>query len=132
MRISKLLLPLDAQPAKVRPASLFALREPLDQFEVDLGAVLLRDHAESLPRLGSRWAKLLDNLPDVSHLLDASGCLSGKTYGIKIDANLPIIVSRRSRPLTSLEEILLYAISIDLRLLESLIDPEHDQELECE
>ena len=87
LRISKLLLPLDAQPAKVRPASLFALREPLDQFEVDLGAVLLRDHAESLPRLGSRWAKLLDNLPDVSHLLDASGCLSGKTYGIKIDAN---------------------------------------------
>ena len=68
----------------------------------------------------------------MSHLLDASGCLSGKTYGIKIDANLPIIVSRRSRPLTSLEEILLYAISIDLLLLESLIDPEHDQELECE
>jgi hypothetical protein len=60
----------------------------------------------------------------VSHLLDASGCLSGKTYGIKIDANLPIIVSGRSRPLTSLEEILLYAISLDLRLLESLIDPE--------
>ena len=38
----------------------------------------------------------------------------------------------QERPLTSLEEILLYAISIDLRLLESLIDPQHDQELECE
>jgi len=30
---------------------LFALREPLDRFEVDLGAVLLHDHADSLPGL---------------------------------------------------------------------------------
>jgi hypothetical protein len=35
----------------VRPVPLFTLREPLDQFEVDLGAVLLRDHAEGVPRL---------------------------------------------------------------------------------
>jgi hypothetical protein len=45
-----LLLALVAQPAKVRPAPIFTLREPLDQFEVNLGAVLLHDHAEALPR----------------------------------------------------------------------------------
>jgi len=38
LRISKLLLPLVVTPAKVGPVPLFALREPLDQFEVDLGA----------------------------------------------------------------------------------------------
>ena len=36
-----------------------------------------------LRALGSKWARLLDNLPDVSELLDASGTLSGETYGIK-------------------------------------------------
>jgi hypothetical protein len=51
LRISKLLLPLVAQPAKVRPIPLFAFGEPLDQFEVDLGAVLLNDHAEGFPPL---------------------------------------------------------------------------------
>jgi hypothetical protein len=49
--ISKLLLPLEAEPAKVGPVPFFALREPLDQFEVDLGAVLLHGHAEGLPGL---------------------------------------------------------------------------------
>ena len=39
-----------------------------------------------LRALGSKWARLLDNLPDVSQCLDASGCPSGKTYGIKISA----------------------------------------------
>jgi hypothetical protein len=51
LRISKLLLRLVAKPAKVGPILLFALREPVDQFEVDLGAVLLHDYAEGLPRL---------------------------------------------------------------------------------
>jgi hypothetical protein len=37
----------------------------------------------------------------------------------------------QERPQISLEDILLNAISIDLRVLESLIDPEHDQKLEC-
>jgi hypothetical protein len=46
LRISKLLLPLVAKPAKVGPVPLLALCEPLDQFEVDLGAVLFHDHAE--------------------------------------------------------------------------------------
>ena len=53
LRISKLLLPHVAKSAKVGPVPLFALREPLDQFEVDLGAVLLRDQTEGLPRLRS-------------------------------------------------------------------------------
>ena len=38
--------PFMAQPAKVGPVFLFALREPLDQFEVDLGAV---------PNAGEAW-----------------------------------------------------------------------------
>ena len=46
--ISKFLLPLVPKPAK---PILFALREPLDHFEVDLAAVFLHDHAESFPRL---------------------------------------------------------------------------------
>lgn len=33
--------------------------------------------------------------------------------------------------ITSLEEIFLFAISNDLRLLESLVDPEHDRELDA-
>jgi hypothetical protein len=51
LRISKLLLPLLTKPAKVRPVSFFALREPPDQFEVDVGAALLHLYAEGLPRL---------------------------------------------------------------------------------
>jgi hypothetical protein len=51
LRISKLLLPLVAEPAKVGPVALLTLREPLDQFKVNLGAVLLHHHAEGLPRL---------------------------------------------------------------------------------
>jgi hypothetical protein len=51
LRISKLLLPLVAKPAKVGPVPRFALGEPPDQFEVDLGAVLLYHHAVRLPRL---------------------------------------------------------------------------------
>jgi hypothetical protein len=51
LRISKLLLPLVTKPAKISPVPLFALGEPLDQVEVDLGAVLLNDHAEGVPRL---------------------------------------------------------------------------------
>jgi hypothetical protein len=43
LRISKLLLSLVAKPTKVCPVPLLALGEPLDQFEVDLGAVLLHD-----------------------------------------------------------------------------------------
>jgi hypothetical protein len=39
LRISKLLLPLVSKPAKVGPVPLFTLREPLDQFEVDFGAL---------------------------------------------------------------------------------------------
>ena len=34
LRISKLLLPLEAKPANVGPVPLFALREPLDQCKV--------------------------------------------------------------------------------------------------
>jgi len=41
--MSELLLSLVAKPAKVGPVPLFALREPLVQFEVDLGAVILRE-----------------------------------------------------------------------------------------
>jgi hypothetical protein len=52
LRISKLLLPLVAKPAKVGPVLLFTLREPLDQFEVDLGAVLLHDVDGSRHRSG--------------------------------------------------------------------------------
>ena len=51
LRISKLLLRLVAEPANVGPVPLFALREPLDQFEVDFGAVLLDADAKDLPRL---------------------------------------------------------------------------------
>jgi hypothetical protein len=51
LRISKLLLPLVAKPAKAGPVSLFALGEPVDHFEVDLGAALIHDRAESLPPL---------------------------------------------------------------------------------
>jgi hypothetical protein len=51
VRISKLLLSLVAKPAKVGPVPLFALGEPLDQFKIDLGAILLHHHAERLPRL---------------------------------------------------------------------------------
>jgi hypothetical protein len=50
LRTSK--LPLEAKPAKVGPVPLFAFREPLNQFEVDLG-VLLDDHAEGLPTAGA-------------------------------------------------------------------------------
>ena len=53
LRISKLLLPLVAKAAKVAPVS---RSEPLDQFEVDLSAVLLHHHAESIPRLVPRAA----------------------------------------------------------------------------
>jgi hypothetical protein len=51
LRISKPLLRLVAKQAKVGPVPLFAPGEPLDQFEVDLGAVLLRAAAEGVPRL---------------------------------------------------------------------------------
>jgi hypothetical protein len=37
LRISKLLLALVVEPAKVGPVPLFALSKPLDQFDVDLG-----------------------------------------------------------------------------------------------
>jgi len=40
----------------------------------------------SLRALGSKWARLLDNLPGVSQFYRCAGCLSGKTYGIKISA----------------------------------------------
>ena len=30
-----------------------------------------------LRALGSKWARLLDNLPDVSHFCRCAGCLSG-------------------------------------------------------
>ena len=36
-----------------------------------------------LRALGSRWARLLDNLPGVSHLCRCAGCLSSKTHGDK-------------------------------------------------
>jgi hypothetical protein len=36
----------------------------------------------------------------------------------------------QERPLTSLEEILLYAISHNLPLLQELVDPAHDRELD--
>jgi hypothetical protein len=39
-----------------------------------------------LPGLGSKWARLLDNLPDVSQFYRCAGCLSGKPYGINISA----------------------------------------------
>jgi hypothetical protein len=70
LRISKLLLPLVAKPDKVSPVSLFALREPLDQFEVDLGAVLLRDHAKGFSRLMPQ-AELFQLLQLAQHLFKA-------------------------------------------------------------
>jgi hypothetical protein len=70
LRISKLFLPLVANPAKIGPVSLFALREPLDKFEVDLGAVLLHDHAESLPRLAPH-AEVFQFLQQAQHLFKA-------------------------------------------------------------
>jgi hypothetical protein len=50
LRISKLLLPLAAESAKVGPVSLFALRGPLDQFEVDLGGASNAGALRVIPR----------------------------------------------------------------------------------
>ena len=55
VRISKLLLPLVAKPAKGGPLPLFALSEALDQFIVDLGrGSPLPIRRRALPRLVSQ------------------------------------------------------------------------------
>ena len=50
LRISTLLPPLVAKPAKIGPVALFALRESLDLFGIDFGAVSSAGGLRVIPR----------------------------------------------------------------------------------
>jgi hypothetical protein len=70
LRVSKFLLPLVEQPAKVCPVSLLALRKSLDQSEVDFGAVAPQRSRGGLPRLAP--------VPSDSHRRDIQNCVTSE------------------------------------------------------